>query len=310
MTELPESRKMVNPSLAPDPVTGTGTALSDAYEYCQRIARKHYENFPVASWLLPAAIRKPVTVIYTFARTADDIADEGNANQQQRLTELDQLADGLTAIENQQALENPLLIALAHTIQAHALPIQPFRDLLTAFRMDIDGQTFNSFDDLFNYCKYSANPVGILMLHLVDQASKENIQSSNAICSALQLINFLQDIEQDIKENSRLYIPLDEMKQHGVTMEEIANGINNEHTRALYNLQLQRAEKLLRTGSPLGKRLPGLFGLEIRMIIKGGERVLKKLKHKQGNLFARPRLNRWDGLWIAWRALINYRSSR
>jgi len=268
------------------------------YRWCRTLARSHYENFPVASYLLPAQLRNPIAAIYAFARTADDIADEGDAAADERLQQLDAMALALEAISSGTAPDAPLYQALADTITRNNLPVALFHDLLSAFRQDVSKNRYADFGEVMDYCRRSANPVGRLLLHLTGQASERNLAMSDALCSALQLVNFLQDIEQDYRENGRIYIPQDEMQRFAIAEEDIGQRRNSFQLRLLVQHQIQRASKLLRAGSPLGKVLKGRFGLELRAIILGGARVLEKL-YQQEDIFSRPRLDSADRWRIA-----------
>ncbi len=280
------------------------SALEQAYQHCQSIAARHYENFPVASRLLPKKLRRPISVIYAFARNADDFADEGELSKARRHQKLDDYSAKLSAIENAQAVDDPVFIALADVIRRHALPPALFHDLLNAFKMDVDKSRFANIDELLNYCRYSANPVGRLLLHLNGIATPENLRCSDAICSALQLINFYQDLQQDYHEQGRIYLPLDEMQQFGVSEDHLQQARSDAAMQALMTQQFQRARALLQQGAPLGQRLPGRFGLELRMIIHGGARVLDKLRRHHGDVFRRPRLGKTDMLAIMAKALL------
>ena len=280
------------------------SALEQAYQHCQSIAARHYENFPVASQLLPKKLRRPISVIYGFARNADDFADEGDLSKAQRHAKLDDYSNKLAAIENAEMVDDPVFIALADVIKNHALPLALFHDLLTAFKMDVDKTRFADFAEVLNYCKYSANPVGRLLLHLNNAASPQNLTHSDAICSALQLINFYQDLQQDYHEQGRIYLPLDEMQQFGVTEDHLKQARSDTAMQALMSRQFQRTTALLQQGSPLGNRLRGRFGLELRMIIHGGARVLDKLRQHDGHVFRRPRLGKIDMLHIITKALL------
>lgn len=277
-----------------------------AIAHCERIARSHYENFPVASWLLPAATRRPIAVIYAFARAADDLADEGDAPAAQRLAALDEFRRQLAAIEAGDALSDPVFIALADVVRQHQLPMALFYDLLSAFSQDVTTQRYANFDEVLDYCRRSANPVGRLLLHLTGHDSAENLKASDAVCTALQLINFWQDLAQDYHENRRIYLPQDEMMQFGVTEQHLSERLNDDNMLALMNAQLVRTRSILHSGAMLGKRLPGLFGLEIRAIIHGAQEVLTRLNDQldQGDVFQRPRLRRIDGWRLVWRALL------
>jgi len=277
--------------------------VNEAYQYCQQMAKQHYENFPVASLILPRRIRKAVTVIYAFARTADDLADEGDLTPEQRLAELDAIQNKLSAIYAQQAVDDPVFIALADVIQQHKLPQQAFERLLSAFRQDVTKTRYKDIGELMDYCRRSANPVGELLLHLYNMATPRNIALSDGICSSLQLINFLQDIQQDYIENQRIYLPQDEMQRCNVTEMHIRGRLSDASVQQLLQLQIERARKMLKAGAPLGKILPGRLGLEMRLIIYAGIRILYRLHSQSGNQFSRPRLRLRDKLWVLWRAL-------
>ncbi|MCW9024612.1 MAG: squalene synthase HpnC [Gammaproteobacteria bacterium] len=279
--------------------------LEQAYQFCLNLAAQHYENFPVASRFLPVRLRRPIAVIYSFARSADDLADEGDMDAQERIRQLDEYSAKLTQIESGSTDEqDPIFIALAEVIKQHQLPVSLFHDLLHAFKMDVEKNRFATFDEILHYCHYSANPVGRLLLTLYNQASDENLQYSDAICTALQLINFYQDLSQDYLENNRVYLPQDEMQQFSISESHIQQSTTDPSMLALMQKQYQRSSDYLNMGKPLGKILKGRFGFELRMIISAGERILKKLMNNQHNVFARPRLGRFDGLLIVLTALL------
>jgi len=267
--------------------------LPQAYQHCQQIVRNHYENFPVASWFLPKHLRQPISVIYAFARHADDLADEGDLEDNQRLEQLEAYHAEFEAALSESTSNDPVLFALIDVINKHQLPTELFYDLLTAFKMDTKTKRYQNFDEVLNYCHYSANPVGRLLLHLHKQNTPENLKNSDSICTALQLINFYQDIQQDYKENNRIYIPLDELEKFMVTEEHFAKSQNDQPIKDLMLYQIKRAEKMMIMGSTLGNSLSGLFGMEIRMICQGGLRISKKLQ-KIPNVFNRPRLTKAD----------------
>ncbi len=256
----------------------------------------HYENFPVASVLLPKRLRKPVAAIYHFARAADDIADEGDLPDQERLQRLDEFRAELTRIADDQTPLTPLFINLGAEIRQHSLPMQPFHDLLDAFSQDVVKKRYNDFANLLDYCRRSANPVGNLLLHLYGEATPVNIAYSNAICTSLQIINFWQDVVRDYAIG-RIYLPLDELAQYGVSEEQIAQGITDDAWRELMKFQVDRARGMMLAGKPLGSILTGRIGLEIRMIIAGGLRILDKLESAQYDMFRhRPVLKPFD--WV------------
>lgn len=276
--------------------------LAAAYRHCRALAACHYENFPVASRALPAALRDPIAAIYAFARGADDAADEGDAPPAARLARLQGYTDLLEAIAVGATPADPAGLALADTIRRHRLPLELFHDLLSAFRQDVTCRRYRDFPELLDYCRRSANPVGRLLLHLNGAAEPDNLVLSDRICTTLQLINFYQDLRQDYAENGRIYIPLDEMAAFGVDEGHFRDGRNDAPMRALMQHQWARARALMEQGAPLGRRLRGRFGWEIRLVVAAGLLVLERLKGG-ADLFARPRLRRVDYLRIGWRAI-------
>jgi phytoene synthase len=256
----------------------------------------HYENFPVASILMPKRLRKPVAAIYHFARAADDIADEGELSNEERLRQLDEFRTELACIENKETPITPLFQNLTAEVQQHALPMQPLHDLLDAFSQDVVKKRYANFDELLDYCRRSANPVGLLLLHLYGEATPVNIAYADAICTSLQLINFWQDVAKDYAIG-RIYIPLDDMARFGVDESQIAQGISDEAWRQLMQFQVNRARAMMLAGAPLGSILTGRIGLEMRMIIAGGLRILDKLENVQYDMFRqRPVLRPFD--WV------------
>lgn len=279
-------------------------SVEAAYAHCLRMARNHYENFPVASLALPARLRRPVSAIYAFARTADDIADEGDLTDEARLAGLAELEQRLDLLKNGTIPDDPISIALHHALTHHGLTFDPFYDLLKAFRMDVVKKRYTDFGEVMGYCRCSANPVGRLMLQLFGAATPRNIGCSDAVCSALQLINFLQDIAQDYHEKGRIYLPQDEMARFGVNEEHI-RGLRSDATmQGLMAFQAERAGRLLQAGAPLGRALKGRIGFELRLIVLGGARILQALRAGHGDVFARPRIGTRDRLWMLWRALV------
>lgn len=264
---------------------------------------EHYENFPVASILLPSRLRKPVEVIYAFARSADDIADEGDFPPEERLAALSGYMAELDAIERNEQPEKPLFIGLKQVIREFRLPLEPFRNLLAAFSQDISTTRYGSYDDLLGYCRLSANPVGLLMLHLYEAATEENRKMSDAICTALQLINFWQDVAIDWKKD-RIYLPQDDMERFNVTESDIAAGNVSENWRALMQFEIGRTRKLMLSGAPLARRLPGRIGWELRLVVQGGLRILDRIDMAAYDVFnKRPLLKGGDWLSIIWQCL-------
>jgi squalene synthase HpnC len=249
----------------------------------------HYENFPVASLLVPARLREPIRVIYRFARSADDFADEGEDPPDVRLRKLAEYRRQLAAPAE------PLLREVAKIIREHELPVELFADLLDAFAQDVTRRRYASFAEVMEYCRRSANPVGRLLLHLFKRTSERDLQDSDAICSALQLINFWQDIELDYAKDRRVYLPQDEMARFGVTERHLAEKICDRAWEHLLRFQTQRTRALMLSGAGLGQRLPGRIGLEIRATIQGGLRILEKMERAGYDVFRRrPRLRPFD----------------
>jgi len=197
----------------------------DAYRACLAQAHAHYENFPVASRLLPRRLRGPVAAIYVFARRGDDLADEGSESAHERLAALDAMETELErVVQGREPGDDALWVALADSIHHWGLPDHELHSLLVAFRQDVTQTRYWSFDEVLGYCEHSANPVGRLLLHLVDAANGPNIAAADAVCTGLQLINFLQDLRQDLVDRDRLYIPQRDLARHGVTREMLATG--------------------------------------------------------------------------------------
>jgi squalene synthase HpnC len=263
----------------------------------------HYENFPVASFLMPRELRHPVMLIYTFARRADDFADEGDLSGEERLALLVGYRRQLDMIAAEQPSNDEFFHELSVMIAARQLPLQPFYDLLDAFTQDVTQTRYTDFEQLLDYCRRSANPVGHLMLHLYRQATPQNIEYADAICSALQIINFLQDVAIDYRKD-RIYLPQNELQRFHVPETQIANNDISGEWWALMRFQIDRARAMLHAGKPLGHILQGRIGLEMRTIIAGGETILDKLTACRGDIFQhRPTLNAWNWISMLYRAL-------
>lgn len=263
----------------------------------------HYENFPVASWLLPRRLQRPVEAIYRFARTADDIADEGEASPAERLAGLDAYRTALDDIERGETPTDAVFGPLADVVRAHAIPLAPFRDLLSAFAQDVEKRRYANFGEVMDYCRRSANPVGRLVLQLYGDHDPRHLAYSDAICSSLQLINFLQDIAVDYRKG-RIYLPQDELAAHHVDELQIAQGDSRGLWHMMMYKQIERARKLLQAGAPLGRALKGRLGLELRMTIRGGETILRKLHADPASVFHnRPVLTKRDWIFMLARSL-------
>jgi len=271
----------------------------------------HYENFPVASWLCPRHLRAPIAAIYHFARTADDIADEGDATPNERLETLQTYRLALTAACNPAAepgatwphVFGPLQDAIAH----HHLPAQLLHDLLDAFVQDIektrDRAGYATEAELTDYCRRSANPVGRLLLHLYGVTGEPALQESDAICTALQLINFWQDLSVDIPRG-RYYLSDEARSRHGVSQADILAQRQTENATLLIAACAHSARASMLNGSGLVHRIPGRAGWELRLVVQGGLRILDKIEALHyATLRQRPRLQWWDFPVMLWRAL-------
>lgn len=266
-------------------------------------ARHQQENFPVASWLCPPALRPPILAIYRFARTADDLADEGQASGQARRQALQEMARQLDALPGHCAPENDWAAPLAQAMQAHRLPTALLHDLLSAFEQDTWMSDYPDRAALLDYCRRSANPIGRLMLHLAGVQDPEALQQSDAICTALQLINHWQDLSVDIRK-PRLYLPLADLQRHGVDAQKVLQG---QHSAALATCLAELTEwavTLMEQGRPLPQQIGGRLGFELRLVMAGGLRVAQKIRAMQyATVLHRPRLRPWDAPLLLWRAL-------
>ena len=265
----------------------------------------HYENFPVGSLVMPRRLRKPTHAVYAFARTADDLADEGNAEADERLRALDELKSELDRIQRGETPLTPLMQRLQReAISPFKLPLQPFYELLSAFSQDVVKTRYQDFGDLIDYCRRSANPIGRIMLHLYGQTDEVSIAQSDGICTALQLINFWQDVAVDWQKG-RVYIPQDDLEKFKVSEAQIAEGKADFAFQRLMSYECNRAFQMLKGGSPLGKTLKGRLGFELRMIIVGGQLILQKLDGCKYDVFAqRLVLDKKDWLIILKRAFL------
>lgn len=265
----------------------------------------HYENFPVGSLVLPRRLRKPVHAVYAFARTADDIADEGGAPDEERLRQLDGLRHELDRMARGQTPETALMRRLQNeAVEPFAIPLQPFYDLLSAFSQDVVKKRYRHFGELVDYARRSANPVGRILLHLYGVTDERSIAQSDGICTALQLINFWQDIAIDWQKG-RVYIPQEDLEKFGVTEAQIAEGKADFAFQRLMAHQCNRAHQMLKAGSPLAKTLKGRIGFELRMIVLGGQQILNKLDANRYDVFnRRPKLEAADWWHIVKRAVL------
>lgn len=265
----------------------------------------HYENFPVASWLCPPSLRGSIVAIYGFARTADDLADEGDAPAPQRLADLSSYRADLVSIENRR---NPsqrwshVFGPLSDAIERTELPVSLLHDLLSAFEQDVVKTRYTDRAELLDYCRRSANPVGRLLLHLYGVDDNASLRRSDAICSALQLINFWQDLSIDT-ERGRLYVPQADMDTHGVSQQQLLGRQDSAAARKLIAEVTAWARALMMQGAPLVHRVPGRGGWELRLVVQGGLRIIDKIERMDhATLRQRPRIVKMDAPLMLWRA--------
>ncbi len=281
--------------------------IEDSFKYCERLARMHYENFPVGAVLIPKKLRPHVWAIYAFARRADDIADEDFFE-----------ADRIPALEAWEALliesiqgrvNHPIFIALKESLRRFDLPVQLFKDLLTAFKMDVTIKRHAQFKDLLFYCHHSANPVGRLILLLFGYREEKLMLLSDKICTALQLANFWQDIAVDLKKN-RIYLPQEDLAQFQYSEAELFQKSFNPNFKALMEFQVQRTEEMFKEGADLVKHLKGRLKWEIKCIILGGMKILSKIRELNFNTLAqRPAISKKEKLQLLMKSLFGFRQA-
>lgn len=285
--------------------------IEDSYKYCEKIAKEHYENFPIASFFIPKEKRKYIYSIYAYARAADDFADEvGIGDKEKRLKLLDEWNSKLNNTGNGNASE-PVFIALKQTMKDCDIPKKPLENLLKAFKQDVIKNRYIDFDEVLQYCVNSANPVGRLVLMVFGIHDEKYFMLSDKICTALQLTNFWQDVEIDMKKD-RIYIPLEEMKSYGYSEKDLCDRIYNDNFIKLMKFQVERTEKLFKEGKALIKLIsenPGTIKLarELKLIWLGGMEILKSIKKADYNIFKyRPEITFWDKLKLFYRSGLKY----
>lgn len=282
--------------------------VGEAYAVCQRLARTHYENFPVASHLLPRPMRPHIAAIYAFARTADDFADEGGLAADERLARLDDWllrlkSCGSVDVHTAASEADAIFVALANTIRERRLPIGLFEDLLSAFRQDVTTTRYQSWPDVLDYCRRSANPVGRLVLRVAGHDSEALDRASDAVCTALQLTNFWQDVERDWRKG-RLYVPLADMSAFGAEAEDLEKQRLTPNWRGLLALMADRTRMLYDDGRRVCDGVTGRLRFELRMTWLGGCRILDTIERNGFDVFTRrPTLGAGDIPVLAWGAL-------
>lgn len=267
-------------------------------ESLTNLAEKHYENFPVGSWFLPKRYRVPVKLIYAFARAADDIADEGEQSEQGRIRRLDEW-EQLLLRSVTGSVQDGFFGELAEEIRRFELPVQYFQDLIAAFRKDSSNPKYDTFDEVLDYCRYSANPIGRLLLKIFNCSNDENQRYSDSICTALQLTNFWQDISVDTRRN-RFYIPLSDLTRFGLTFSDVARNDKRDEFRRLMKYQVERTRLKFNEGKPLLSNVTGGFRAELRFIYLGGTAILKKIETlNYDTRSVRPALSKLDMTFLA-----------
>jgi squalene synthase HpnC len=286
--------------------------LGQAYAACLDDARSHYENFPVASILVPKAQRPHIAAVYAFARAADDFADEGERTVDERHRLLDswlcRLREAASTGQSSRAPDagepphtQAIFIAVGATMRAHALPLPLFEDLLSAFRQDTVTTQYESWDNVLDYCRRSANPVGRLVLRIFGYADAQRDAWSDSICTALQLTNFWQDVKRDF-DRGRIYMPREELRAHGASPDALAAGRIDEAWTLALGSAARRTRALFELGLPLCDDVAGRLKYELRATWLGGTRVLARLEAARYDVVKqRPTLGAADGPWLAWR---------
>jgi squalene synthase HpnC len=275
-------------------------SLDDAYAYCERLARSHYENFSVATWFLPKRLRQHFYNVYAYCRISDDLGDE-TGDREASLQLLDEWESELNACYEGNP-RHPVFVALAGTVREFDIPKQTFADLLTAFRQDQKVTRYETFDDLLGYCRYSANPVGHLVLYLCGYRDSERQQLSDYTCTALQLANFWQDVSADF-EKGRIYLPLEDLRKYNVSEAELAAKNNTAAFCEMMSFEVQRAREWFDLGLPLASKVSRDLAIDIELFSRGGQEILNAIE-RQGYavLGARPVISKGRKLALVARA--------
>jgi len=284
-------------------MTSLNPSLAAAYDHCRTIALGHYENFPVGSVLLPKQIRPHFFALYAFMRTADDFADLPQQPKEERLSLLADWRKQLDDLQSGGEPKNPVFIALRNTILECRLSSDPLYRLLEAFEFDAKGDVhFETFDDLRWYTSHSADPVGELVLALFGYQDERRIKLSNEICTGLQLLNFIQDIKEDLA-NKRYYYPKEDAEMFGMDLS--ATSIDAKRLSLLSLFEVERVESLLERGAPLAESVTGRLRYELRAVTRGARKMTAKIRHLDGNsFFMRPKLSKWEHLMVLLQSVV------
>jgi squalene synthase HpnC len=277
--------------------------LPDAYSYCERLARTHYENFSVATWFLPKRLRQHFFNVYAYCRISDDLGDE-TGDPSASLQLLDEWESELNACYDGNP-RHPVFVALAGTVREFDIPKHEFADLLTAFRQDQTVTSYETFDDLLGYCHYSANPVGHLVLYLCGYCDPERQQLSDFTCTALQLANFWQDVSVDY-EKGRIYLPLESLRRFQVTENDIAHKNNSPQFREMMRFEVERARDWFGRGLPLVGKVSRELAIDIELFSRGGQEILNAIDRQDyAVLGRRPAISKSRKLALVARAAIH-----
>lgn len=276
---------------------------TQASAYCETLARRHYENFPVVSFLLPKALRPHFFALYAYCRWADDLGDEVSEDALS-LQLLDWWESELNALFDGQTPRHPVFLALGETVKEFGIPMAVFADLLTAFRQDRIQKEYAAREELLAYCRCSANPVGRLILYLARMTDEEAFRLSDAICTGLQLANFWQDVARDWHEKRRIYLPKEDRERFGYTEMQFAQNVSTPEFQALLEEEVRWAESFFEAGRPLIQRVPRTFRLEIRLFHDGGKAILNAVRKEKFCVWEkRPKLGKCAKLTLLFRAL-------
>src|SRR6266436_3406423 len=279
---------------------------ADARDYCRRLARSHYENFSVASWFLPGRLRQHFFNVYAYCRISDDLGDEVG-DRAASLQLLDQWETELNACYDGHHTQprHPVFVALAETVRKFEIPKHEFADLLIAFRQDQTITRYETFDDLLGYCHYSANPVGHLVLYLCGYRDPERQQLSDFTCTALQLANFWQDVSADY-EKGRIYLPVEDIRRHGVSEDDIAQKRNTQQFRELMRFEVQRAREWFDRGLPLVNNVSRDLAVDIELFSRGGQEILRAIERQDYAVLGnRPAISKFRKLALVARAALH-----
>jgi len=288
------------------PLTDT---LDAAYRHCWRIATSHYENFTLGSWMLPKPLRRHIAAIYAFARTADDIADEGDVPASERLARLRHWSEALEECYRGRA-RDPIFVALADTAEQFALPIVLFHNLLRAFAADVQFAPFETFDDLVGYCRNSADPIGRLILCLFGYRDAQRQQLADRVCTGLQLANFWQDVSVDLPRG-RVYFPLEDLRRFDCRVDQMRRAEFPDNLRQLMRFEVERSRALLSSGAELQSLVAPHLAREVRLFAGGGLAILRAIEKLDYNVLrTRPTVSKWTKVTLIMRAVITVGTAR